>query len=152
VSNGCSAGLTLATAACVAGGNPDPHIRLPHPTRVPQNEAVTPTHSRNVYDAALRSVGVRVVEVWTMDEFQAALGPRTAMIYILAGPNADNSPLSVKAIAPIAKEKGVPIVVDAAAEILTIPNVHLQNGATLVAYSGGKCLRGPQTAGLLLGR
>jgi L-seryl-tRNA(Ser) seleniumtransferase len=53
---------------------------------------------------------------------------------------------------PIAKAKGVPILVDAAAEILTIPNVHLQNGATLVAYSGGKCLRGPQTAGLLLGR
>ena len=46
----------------------------------------------------------------------------------------------------------MPILVDAAAEILTIPNVHLQNGATLVAYSGGKCLRGPQTAGLLLGR
>jgi L-seryl-tRNA(Ser) seleniumtransferase len=42
--------------------------------------------------------------------------------------------------------------VDAAAEILTVPNVHLENGATLVAYSGGKCLRGPQTAGLLLGR
>ena len=41
---------------------------------------------------------------------------------------------------------------DAAAETLTIPNVHLQNGATLVAYSGGKCLRGPQTAGLLLGQ
>ena len=55
-------------------------------------------------------------------------------------------------MAPIAKAKGVPILVDAAAEILTIPNVHLQNGATLVAYSGGKCLRGPQTAGLLLGR
>ena len=87
-----------------------------------------------------------------MAEFEAALGPRAAMIYILAGPNADNSPLNVKAIAPIAKAKGVPILVDAAAEILTIPNVHLQNGATLVAYSGGKCLRGPQTAGLLLGR
>jgi L-seryl-tRNA(Ser) seleniumtransferase len=46
----------------------------------------------------------------------------------------------------------VPILVDAAAEILTVPNIHLQNGATLVAYSGGKCLRGPQAAGLLLGR
>jgi len=44
------------------------------------------------------------------------------------------------------------VLVDAAAEILTIPNVHLENGATLVAYSGGKCLRGPQAAGLLLGR
>jgi uncharacterized pyridoxal phosphate-dependent enzyme len=152
VSNGCSAGLTLATAACVAGGNPDLHVRLPNLSGFPKDEAVIPTHSRNVYDAALRSMGVRVVEVSTLAEFEAALGPRTAMVYILAGPNADNSPLNVKAIAPIAKAKGVPILVDAAAEILTIPNVHLQNGATLVAYSGGKCLRGPQTAGLLLGR
>ena len=44
------------------------------------------------------------------------------------------------------------MLVDAAAEMLTVPNVHLQSGATLVAYSGGKCLRGPQAAGLLLGR
>jgi len=152
VSNGCSAALTLAAAACVAGGNPDLHVRLPNLTGFPKDEAVIPTHSRNVYDAALRSVGLRVVEVTTLQEFEAALGPRVAMIYILAGPNADNSPLNVKAIAPIAKAKGVPILVDAAAEILTVPNVHLQNGATLVAYSGGKCLRGPQTAGLLLGR
>ena len=50
------------------------------------------------------------------------------------------------------RKKKVPVLVDAAAEILTVPNVHLQNGATLVAYSGGKCLRGPQAAGLLLGR
>ncbi len=152
VSNGCAAGLTLAAAACVAGGNPDLHIRLPDLSGFPKDEAIIPTHSRNVYDAALRSIGLRVVEVSTPADFEAAIGPRTAMIYVLAGPNADNSPLSVSAMAPIAKAKGVPIVVDAAAEILTIPNVHLKNGATLVAYSGGKCLRGPQTAGLLLGR
>ena len=87
-----------------------------------------------------------------MAELEAAFGPRTAIIYILAGPNADDSPLSLEAIAPLAKQRGVPILVDAAAEILTVPNVHLQNGATLVGYSGGKCLRGPQAAGLLLGR
>ena len=46
----------------------------------------------------------------------------------------------------------MPVLVDAAAEILTIPSVHLQRGATLVAYSGGKIIRGPQSAGLLLGR
>ena len=74
------------------------------------------------------------------------------MVYILAGPRADESPISLKAIAPLARARGVPILVDAAAEILTIPNVHLQNGATLVGYSGGKCLRGPQAAGLLLGQ
>ncbi len=152
VTNGCSAGLTLATAACVAGGNPDLHVKLPNLSGFAKDEAIIPANSRNVYDAALRAVGVRVVEVSTLAEFEAALGPRTALIYILAGPGADASPLNVKAIAPIAQAKGVPILVDAAAEILTIPNVHLENGATLVAYSGGKCLRGPQTAGLLLGR
>jgi L-seryl-tRNA(Ser) seleniumtransferase len=152
VTNGCSAGLTLASSACVAGGNPDLHVRLPDLTGFPKNEAIIPTHSRNVYDAAIRSVGLRVVEVSTIAELEAALGPRTALIYIMAGPRVDESALSLQAMAPLAKAKGVPIVVDAAAEILTIPNVHLKNGATLVAYSGGKCLRGPQTGGLLLGR
>ena len=60
--------------------------------------------------------------------------------------------MSTEAIAPIAKQHNVPVMVDAAAEILTIPNVHLQRGATLVGYSGGKFIRGPQSAGLLLGR
>ena len=152
VTNGCSAGLTLAAAACVAGGNPDLHVRLPNLSGFAKDEAIIPTHSRNVYDAAIRAVGLRVVEVSTPAELEAALGPRTALIYIMAGPRVDNSPLSLKAMAPIASAKGVPILVDAAAEILTVPNVHLQNGATLVAYSGGKCLRGPQTGGLLLGR
>jgi hypothetical protein len=55
-------------------------------------------------------------------------------------------------IAELSGKKGVPVLVDAAAEILTVPNVHLENGATLVGYSGGKCLRGPQSAGLLLGQ
>jgi hypothetical protein len=55
-------------------------------------------------------------------------------------------------IAEVAKRKSVPVIVDAAAEILTLkPNVHLERGATAVAYSGGKCIRGPQAAGLLLG-
>ena len=152
VSSGCAAALTHATAACVAGGNPDLHVRVPNLAGFPKDECIIPRHSRNVYDAALRAVGVRVVEVSTMAELEAAFGPRTALVYVLAGPAADASPISLKAMAPLAKERGVPILVDAAAEILTIPNVHLQNGATLVAYSGGKCLRGPQAAGLLLGR
>jgi uncharacterized pyridoxal phosphate-dependent enzyme len=152
VTSGCAAALTHATAACVAGGNPDLHIRIPNLAGVARDEVIIPRHSRNVYDAAVRAVGVRVIEVATLSELEAAFGPRTAMIYILAGPAADQSPLNLKAIAPLARAKGVPILVDAAAEILTIPNVHLQDGAALVGYSGGKCLRGPQTAGLLLGR
>jgi L-seryl-tRNA(Ser) seleniumtransferase len=152
VTSGCSAALTHATAACVAGGNPDLHVRIPNLSGFQKDEVIIPKHSRNVYDAAVRTVGVRVIEVSTVAELEAAFGPRTAMVYVLAGPAADNSPLNVKAMAPLAQARGVPILVDAAAEILTIPNVHLQNGATLVGYSGGKCLRGPQAAGLLLGR
>ena len=152
VTSGCSAALTHATAACVAGGNPDLHVRIPNLTGFQKDEVIIPKHSRNVYDAAVRAVGARVIEVTTIAELEAAFGPRTAMIYVLAGPTADNSPLNVKAMAPLAQARNVPILVDAAAEILTIPNVHLQNGATLVGYSGGKCLRGPQAAGLLLGR
>jgi L-seryl-tRNA(Ser) seleniumtransferase len=73
------------------------------------------------------------------------------MVMVLAGPQ-DSGPMGLEVLCPIAKEKGVPVLVDAAAERLTVPNVHLQRGATLVGYSGGKCLRGPQCAGLLLGR
>jgi len=152
VTSGCAAALTHATAACVAGGNPDLHVRIPDLRGFPKDEVVIPKHSRNVYDAAIRAVGLRVVEAATLAEFEAALGPRTALVYVLAGPEADRSELNVAALAPLTRPRGVPILVDAAAEILTIPNVHLQNGATLVGYSGGKCLRGPQTAGLLLGR
>ncbi len=152
VTSGCAAGLTHGTAACVAGGNPDLHVRLPNLSGFPKDEVIIPKHSRNVYDAAVRATGVRVLEVTTPTELDAAIGPRTAMIYVLAGPEADESPLNTQAIASLTQARSVPILVDAAAEILTIPNVHLQRGATLVAYSGGKCLRGPQAAGLLLGR
>ena len=65
VSSGCAAGLTHATAACVAGGNPDRHVRIPNLAGFPKDEVIIPTHSRNVYDAAVRAVGVRVVEVST---------------------------------------------------------------------------------------
>src|SRR5678815_4730212 len=138
--------------SCVAGGNPDLHIRIPNLNGFAKDEVIIPKHSRNVYDAALRGVGVRVIEVTTPAELEAALGPRTALIYILASPEADESALPTKLVASIAQPRGVPVLVDAAAEILTVPNVHLENGATLVGYSGGKCMRGPQSAGLLLGR
>ena len=128
VTSGCSAGLTHATAACVAGGNPDLHVRIPNLQGFAKDEVIIPTHSRNVYDAAIRAVGVRVVTVATVADLEAAIGPRTALIYVLAGPGADQSALNVAAMAPIAKASGVPILVDAAAEILTIPNVHLSRG------------------------
>ncbi len=152
VSSGCAAAMSHATAACVAGGNPDLHVRIPNLEGFARDEVIIPTHSRNVYDAAIRAVGVKIIEVETPETLQLAIGPRTAMIYIFAGPRNDTGPMSTEAIAAIAKPHNVPIFVDAAAEILTIPSIHLQRGATLVGYSGGKFIRGPQSAGLLLGR
>jgi L-seryl-tRNA(Ser) seleniumtransferase len=152
VAAGCAAAISHATAACVAGGNPDLHVRIPNLAGFPKDEVIIPTHSRNVYDAAIRAVGVKVLEVDTPEALTLAVGPKTAMIYLFAGPRTDSGPMSTEAICAIAKQHGVPVMVDAAAEILTIPNVHLQRGATLVGYSGGKFIRGPQSAGLLLGR
>ncbi len=127
-------------------------MRLPDLRGFPRDEAIIPKPSRNVYDAAVRAVGLRVLEVETAEELEAAFGPRTAMVYVFAGPWADEGPLRTTAVAERARARGVPVLVDAAAEILTVPNVHLEAGADLVGYSGGKCLRGPQTAGLLIGR
>ena len=152
VSAGCAAAMSHGTAACVAGGNPDLHVRIPNLEGFARDEVIIPATSRNVYDAAIRAVGVKIIEVDSPEALQLAIGPKTAMIYIFAGPRYDSGPMSTEAICAIAKPHKVPVFVDAAAEILTVPNVHLQRGATLVAYSGGKYIRGPQSAGLLLGR
>ena len=146
VSAGCAAGIAHTTAACVTGGNPDLHVRIPDLSGFPKDEVVIPKVSRNQYDQAVRSVGVRIVEVGDAAEYEAALGPRVAMVYIMANPRLENGPLTYDAVYSIAKKKNIPVFIDAAAEMLTIPNGHLQKGATFVGYSGGKCLRGPQCA------
>jgi L-seryl-tRNA(Ser) seleniumtransferase len=150
VTAGCCAAISHCTCAAIAGNNPERMQRLPELTGL-KDEVIIPAYSRNVYDHAVRMVGVKIVEVREPSELEAAFTPRSAMVYILGGPG-DDGPLGTRVIAPIARKHNVPVLVDAAAEILTIkPNVHLERGATAVAYSGGKCIRGPQAAGLLLG-
>jgi len=152
VSAGCAAGLKHVTTACVAGGNPEKLLRIPDMTGLDKTEVVIPRSSRSVYENAIRNIGVIVIMIDTAEELARALNPRTAMIYLSAGGPSTSEPLSLENVAKIAKPHNIPILVDAAAENLTIPNVHLQKGATIVAYSGGKAIRGPRCAGLLLGR
>ena len=152
VSAGCAAGMAHTTAACVTGGNPDLHVRIPDLTGFPKDEVVIPKASRNEYDQAIRSVGVRIIEVGDAAEYEAALGPKVAMVYIMTGNRMENGPLNYDAVYSIAKKKNIPVFTDAAAEMLTVPNIYLQKGSTFVGYSGGKCLRGPQCSGLILGR
>lgn len=148
VSAGCAAGIKHVTVGCITGGNPEKLIRIPNLEGFEKTEVIIPRSSRSVYDHAIRNAGVKIIMIETLDELKNAISPRTAMIYFNSEARAT---VSLEDIAAVAKPKNVPILVDAAAEILTIPNIYLAKGATVVAYSGGKAIRGPQCAGLLLG-
>ena len=147
---GCEAAICLATIACIAGTDVERCQALPYIKG--HDQVIIPKHSRNPYDFGVRMVGAEMVEVDSAEELRAKLSDRTAMIYILSSPAAEKGPLSIRSICAIAKEKGVPVFVDAAAEEPIVPNIHLAAGATLVGYSGGKCLRGPQSSGMLIGQ
>lgn len=150
VTSGAAAALTHATAACVAGTDPELMQQLPDFTGL-KDEVIISRESRNVYDHAFRALGVRMVEADTPEAFQAALGPRTAMAAFLGSSDGQGT-LRLEDMVAAARKAGVPVIVDAAAELPRRPNPYLSRGADLVAYSGGKSLRGPQCAGLLLGR
>ncbi|HZP03985.1 MAG TPA: PLP-dependent transferase [Terracidiphilus sp.] len=150
VTTGCEAAIALATVACIAGTNPELTQAFPYVKT--RNQVIIPKHSRNPYDFGIRMCGAEIVEVDSAEELHSKLSNKTAMIYILSSPAAEKGPLSIPGICSIAKDKGVPVFVDAAAEEPLAPNIHLAHGATLVGYSGGKCMRGPQAAGLLIGQ
>lgn len=150
VTAGCAAAMTHATAACIVGGNPDKHVHLPSMDGLDKTEVIIPKQARNNYDAAIRGTGVKIVEPNSVQELEAAINAKTAMIYIRS--EVPNGTVPNTDVYRIAKQRNIPVLIDAAPEVLTIPNVHLQAGATMVAYSGGKQLRGPQCSGLLLGR
>jgi len=150
VTAGTSAALTHATSGILAGTDAEKIQRLPTLDGL-KNEVIIPRESRNAYDHAVRTLGLKVIEVNSTDELRAAISSHTALIYLL-GNYFGHAKLDLKDIAPIARPAGVPILVDAAADYLIVPNPYLAQGADLVAYSGGKILRGPQGAGLLVGR
>ena len=147
--NGCEAAIVQATIACMAGTDVEKAQALP--LIKAKDQVIIPKHSRNQYDIGVRMVGAEVVEVESADDLRRAINPRTAMIYIMASTREAASALPIKAICDIAREKNIPTFVDAAAEEPLKPNIHLAAGATMVGYSGGKCLKGPQSSGMLLG-
>ena len=161
VVSGAAAGLTLGVAACVAGLDVARMDRLPD-TAGMKDEVVVQRGHRNAYDHAIRAVGVKLVEVGYLGypgaggtsswQIEAAITERTAAVAcpILETPGT----LSLPAVAAIAHARGVPVVVDAAAELPPRANLRrfLAEGADLVAFSGGKAIGGPQASGILAGR
>jgi L-seryl-tRNA(Ser) seleniumtransferase len=163
VTSGAAAGLLLGTAACVAGLDPVRMNRLPDTAGMKDEVVVVRSH-RNFYDHAVRTVGVRLVEVGIADRFAgagvrdaepwemaAAITERTAAILYLAQPH---SLPALPEVVKVAHEKGVPVLVDAAGQLPPVANLgrFVAEGADLVAFSGGKAIGGPQSSGILCGR
>src|ERR1700722_12387804 len=149
VTTGCEAAIALATLACTAGADIEKCQGLPYVRE--KTKVIIPKHSRNPYDFGVRTTGAEIIEVETPEQLEDSMTAQVAMIYNMSTPAAANGPLSIANICRIAKAKGTPVFVDAAAEEPLVPNIHIQAGASLVGYSGGKCIRGPQAAGVLLG-
>jgi L-seryl-tRNA(Ser) seleniumtransferase len=152
VTAGAASALTMATAACVAGKDSAKIKRLPD-TAGMKNEVLIPKGHRNGYDHAVRNVGVRLIEVDTLEDAERAVTDQTAMLlyFNLHGPQGR---IKVDEFAALGKKKGIPTLIDAAADIPPVENYSrfLKMGYDLAAFSGGKVLRGPQCSGMLLGR
>ena len=163
VTNGAAGGMLLAAAACIAGDDLGAMARLPETPGVP-DEIVMPRTHRTAYDHAFRAAGASIVDIGTNDrhlgtgsrdvepwEYADAIDEDTAAVghvYKSYG----TPPLAE--VTRIAHEHDVPVIVDAAAEVPPAANLSwfTEQGADLVAFSGGKGIRGPQTTGILAGR
>jgi L-seryl-tRNA(Ser) seleniumtransferase len=163
VTPGAAAGLMLGAAACVTGLDPARINRLPD-TAGMRNECVIARSQRNMYDHAVAQAGLRFVEVGIPDryagagvrdaqawEYDAAIGERTALVLWVADAAAEPS---LPEVVKVAHARGVPVLVDAAAQLPPAENLRrfIAEGADLVAFSGGKAIGGPQASGILAGR
>jgi L-seryl-tRNA(Ser) seleniumtransferase len=152
VTSGAAGAILLGTAACVAGSDPEKILRLPDITGMKSEVIIQKIH-RNAFDHAIRNVGVKLVVVETAEEMENAISEKTAMMYFLNGAQ-NQGKVGLKQFIEIGKRHGVPTFNDAAADVP--PKEHLNEyvkmGFDLVTFSGGKGLRGPQCAGLMIGR
>ncbi|MAG94367.1 MAG: selenocysteine synthase [Planctomycetaceae bacterium] len=163
VTAGCAASLTLGAAAMLAGDDLGRMERLPNCAGFPSEFVVAREH-RSGYDHAVRASGARLVEVGFNEivsnagvrrteawEYAEAFGPETAGVFYVQG--ADMQP-PLAQIVSVAHERGLPVLVDAAGALPPRANLTAISGtgADLVAFSGGKGVRGPQSTGILCGR
>lgn len=166
VTSGASAGLTLATAACLAGWDAARMAALPDTRGMPARMLMLRTH-RNSYDHAVRLAGAQIVDVGHNDrgtgagvrgiepwELEAAIDAQTAGFVFVAGAGGAAAADALPTVVEVLHRHGLPVVVDAAAQLPPADNLRrfVRQGADLVVFSGGKALGGPQASGLLIGR
>ncbi|MCI0802134.1 MAG: aminotransferase class V-fold PLP-dependent enzyme [Chloroflexi bacterium] len=158
VCSGAAGGLVLQAAACIAGQDPVKMRQLPDTTGM-KNEIIIQNMHRFPYEQAYRAGGAKLVEVgdsryshpW---ELEGAIGENTAAVAFLCAPLTNRRAIPLAQVCEIAHSRGVPVVVDAASMLPPRKNIKkfLAEGADMVAFSGGKGIRGPQGTGILCGR
>jgi L-seryl-tRNA(Ser) seleniumtransferase len=149
---GAASALTLGTAACMTVGNQKAVSLLPLETASLKNEVIVQKSHRYGYDHAIKNCGIRFVEVETLDQYEKAFSDRTVMCHFFNA--AEEGQIGREKWIEVAHRHGVPCFNDAAADVPPISNLwnYTKMGFDLVTFSGGKGIRGPQNAGLLLGR
>ncbi len=152
VTSGAASALTLATAACLTGKDPERIKNLPNLAGMKSEVLIQKTH-RVGYDHAIRNCGIKLIEIETAAELENAVNGKTAMMFFL---NDSDPKGQIKAaqFVELAKKHNIPTLIDCAADVPPTENLwkFTKMGFDLVAFSGGKGLRGPQSSGLLLGR
>src|SRR6202451_3442399 len=152
VTSGAAAAIQSGLAGILTSGKEDLIRQLPDLTGMKSEVIIQKSH-RNPFDHQLRSTGIKLIEIETADELRAAVNERTAMMHFTNFANAAGQ-IKVDEWVKLAKQYNVPCMNDAAAD--TPPVSHLWDythmGYDLVTFSGGKAIRGPQCAGLLIGR
>jgi uncharacterized pyridoxal phosphate-dependent enzyme len=152
VTSGAAAAMQTGLAGILTGDNPKFIEQIPDLTGMKSEVIIQKSH-RNPFDHQLRNTGVKLIVIETREELRKAVNPNTAMMHFSNFANADGQ-IKVDEWVKLGKELGIPTFIDAAAD--TPPVSHLWDyanmGYDLIAYSGGKAIRGPQCAGLLLGR
>ncbi len=152
VTSGAAAAMQSGLAGILTGDNENLIKQLPDLTGMKSEVIIQKSH-RNPFDHQLRATGVKLIEIETRDELRMAVSERTAMMHFTNFAN-EAGQIKVDEWAKLAKEYKLPCFNDAAAD--TPPVSHLWDyihiGYDLVAFSGGKAMRGPQCAGLLIGR
>lgn len=154
VTSGAAAALTVGTAACVAGKNPEWIKRIPDLAGTGmKSEVIIQKSHRYGYDHAVRNCGIRMIEVETAEELERAVNEKTAMMLFFNDADPKGQ-IKVEQFVALGKKHRVPTFNDAAADVPPTENLskYTKMGFDLVTFSGGKGMRGPQSAGLLLGR